>query len=109
LITQFLAFNFLYYTDVRAKTRGWAPPWYGIYRFVLTFIVGGSIVISLIGRGQIADQVGHQPSPADRIRNFTYGSSAEGLEETEEKRREFLPTEEEDMAEDEDEEEEDEE
>ena len=66
-------------------------------------------MISLIGRGQIADQIGHQPSPADRIRNFTYGREAEGVEETEEKRREFLPTEEEDMAEDEDDEDEDEE
>ena len=108
MITQFLAFNFLYYTDVRAKTRGWAPPWYGIYRFVLTFIVGGAIVISLIGRGQIADRVGHVPSAAERIRKFTYGDTVEGMEESEEKRAEFLPTEEEDMAEDEEEDEDEE-
>jgi hypothetical protein len=106
LITQFLAFNFLYYTDVRAKTRGWTPPWYGIYRFVLTFIVGGSIVVSLIGRGQIADRVGHVPSAAERIHRFTYGDTVEGLEESEEKRAEFLPDEEEDMAEEEGEDEE---
>lgn len=107
LITQFLAFNFLYYTDVRAKTRGWTPPWYGIYRFVLTFIVGGAIVISLIGRGQIADRVGHVPSAAERIHRFTYGDSVEGVEESEESRAEFLPDEEE-GAEDEGEEGEDE-
>jgi len=35
---------------------------------VLTFIVGASIVVSLIGRGQIADRVGKLPGPADRVR-----------------------------------------
>ncbi len=109
LITQFVAFTFLYYTDVRAKTRGWTPHWYGIYRFVLTFIVGSSIVISLVARGQIADRVHHVPSAAERIRKFTYGGSVEGMEESEEKRAEFLPTEEEDMAEEEEDEDEDEE
>jgi hypothetical protein len=68
LITQFLAFTFLYYNDARAGARGWAPPWYGTYRFVLTFIVGASIVASLIGRGQIADLVTRPPGPADRMR-----------------------------------------
>ncbi|CZT52636.1 related to MNN4-regulates the mannosylphosphorylation [Rhynchosporium secalis] len=53
LITQFVAFNFLYFTDARATTRGWFPAWYSIYRFVLTFFVGASIVVSLIGRGRI--------------------------------------------------------
>jgi len=68
LIAQFLAFTFLYYNDARASSRGWAPPWYGVYRFVLTFIVGASIVASLIGRGQIADLVTKPPGPADRMR-----------------------------------------
>merc|ERR1712093_409490 len=53
LITQFFAFNFLYFADARATARGWFPPWYSIYRFVLTFFVGASIVISLVGRGKI--------------------------------------------------------
>ena len=107
LITQFLAFNFLYYTDARAKTRGWAPPWYGIYRFVLTFIVGGSIILSLIGRGQIADRIGKMPTAADRIRAFTsYGE--EDMEEEEEARRRFLPDEEKDAEEEEEEDEDDE-
>ena len=105
IISQFLVFNFLYYTDSRATKRGWAPPWYAVYRFVLTFIVGGAIVVSLIARGRIADRVGHVPSAAERIRKFTYGDSVEGMEESEERRAEFLPTEEEDMAEDEDEDE----
>ena len=48
--------------------KGWAPHWYSTYRFVLTFIVGASIVASLIGRGQIADQINRLPSPADRVK-----------------------------------------
>ena len=68
LIAQFLAFTFLYYADARASTRGWAPSWYSTYRFVLTFIVGASIVASHIGRGQIADLVTKPPGPADRMR-----------------------------------------
>ncbi|KAK0664773.1 hypothetical protein DIS24_g323 [Lasiodiplodia hormozganensis] len=67
LIAQFLAFNFLYYADARATVRGWTPPWYGTYRFVLTFIVGASIVVSLIGRGQIVEKVGKLPNPVDRV------------------------------------------
>lgn len=106
LITQFLAFNFLYYTDVRAKTRGWAPAWYGIYRFVLTFVVGSSIVISLIGRGQIADRVGRAPSVADRIAAFgEYHPDEQEELDAQEQRRKFLGDEGED---DEDEEEEEE-
>jgi len=70
LIAQFVAFNILYFADARATVRGWAPHWYSTYRFVLTFIVGASIVISLIGRGQIADKVGRLPGPADRIKQL---------------------------------------
>jgi len=68
LITQFLAFTFLYYADARASVRGWAPPWYSTYRFVLTFIVGASIVASLIGRGQIADLVTKPTGAAERFK-----------------------------------------
>jgi hypothetical protein len=101
LITQFLAFNFLYYTDTRAKTRGWAPPWYGVYRFVLTFIVGASIVVSLIGRGQIADRVGKPPGVADRIRAFRSDSQDTQILEEEEARRRFLGSEDEEEDDDE--------
>jgi len=68
LIAQFLAFTFLYYNDARAGARGWAPSWYGTYRFVLTFIVGASIVASLIGRGQISDLVTRPTGPTERFR-----------------------------------------
>lgn len=67
LITQFAAFTMLYYVDVRATYRGWTPPWYSIYRFVLTFIVGASIVVSLVGRGKISGQVVRQPGAVDKI------------------------------------------
>lgn len=57
LTAQFAAFTFMYFFDARATTKGWTPQWYGTYRFVLTFIVGGAILISLIGREKIgADQ-----------------------------------------------------
>ncbi|ORY14622.1 hypothetical protein BCR34DRAFT_598966 [Clohesyomyces aquaticus] len=67
LITQFGAFVLLYYYDTRATYRGTTPPWYAIYRFVLTFIVGTSIVISLLGRGEVADKVHRLPGAVDRL------------------------------------------
>ena len=81
LISQFLAFTFLYYADARASVRGWAPPWYATYRFVLTFVVGASIVASLIGRGQIADLITAPSGPADRMRALRE-SQLEELEAT---------------------------
>ncbi|KAJ9149455.1 hypothetical protein NKR23_g4218 [Pleurostoma richardsiae] len=53
LTAQFGAFIGLYLADTRATYRGWAPPWYATYRFVLTFIVGSAILISLVGREKI--------------------------------------------------------
>ena len=87
LIAQFLAFNALYYADTRASRKGWAPPWYGTYRFVLTFIVGAAIVVSLIGRGQIHGDMHAKPiGPAERIQKLTSGMSKQ-LEEEEESHR----------------------
>ena len=48
---------------------------------MLTFIVGASIVASLIGRGQIADLVTAPPGPADRMRALR-DSQLEELEES---------------------------
>ncbi|KAF2460620.1 hypothetical protein BDY21DRAFT_280048 [Lineolata rhizophorae] len=93
LITQFVAFTFLYRVDTKATSSGWCPPWYGIYRFVLTFIVGTSIVVSLIGRGEIAERMGRLPSPAQRIREFQE-AGAQPLEEGEEGRTQALEKEE---------------
>lgn len=70
LITQFLGFTYLYYADASATARGWAPPWYAMYRFVLTFVVGASIVATLVGHGEIAHMVGETPSATDRVRQF---------------------------------------
>lgn len=106
LISQFLAFTFLYFADARAVVRGWAPPWYSTYRFVLTFVVGASIVASLIGRGEIADKIGQLPGPADRMKALRE-SQAQSLAEEEEARRQRLAAEEEE-EDDEDEAEEDE-
>ena len=81
--------------------NGWAPHWYSTYRFVLTFIVGASIVASLIGRGQIADQINRLPSPADRVKRLR-DIQYEAAEEEERATRARL------IAEDEGEEDEDE-
>jgi hypothetical protein len=70
LITQFLAFNFLYFTVAQATRRGWCPPWYTTYRFILTFIVGASIVLSLIGRGQISGLVSREHGPTKRLQEL---------------------------------------
>lgn len=53
LIIQFLGFVGMYLADSRATSRGWSPQWYMTYRFILTLVVGASIVITLIGRGQV--------------------------------------------------------
>src|SRR6187549_2972790 len=55
LISQFAAFTGLYFADSTAAARGWAPTWYGTYRFVLTFIVGSAIMASLVGRAKIGE------------------------------------------------------
>ena len=85
LIVQFFAFNSLYYADTRATRHGWTPPWYGTYRFVLTFIVGASIVISLIGRSRIADKGHSLPGPADRVKAL--GDHMEKLRAEEQERK----------------------
>lgn len=106
LIAQFSAFTFLYYADANAVTRGWVPHWYNTYRFVLTFVVGVSIVISLAARGQIADKIHRMPSPADRVKALR-DSQLEALEQEEiEKRAQVAADEEGDDDEEGDEEEE---
>jgi predicted RND superfamily exporter protein len=71
LITQFFGFVALYYVDTRATIMGWTPSWYRTYRFILTFIVGASIVMTLIGRGELPD---HIPGSVDRAKVFKEGS-----------------------------------
>lgn len=89
LITQFLAFNFLYFTDARASVRGWFPAWYSIYRFVLTFIVGASIVASLVGRGRIVKHDAAMRSPVDYVK-ADRDSQWEALEREEKERRQAM-------------------
>lgn len=94
LITQFLAFNFLYFADARATVRGWFPPWYSTYRFVLTFFVGASIVVSLVGRGQIAKKDHSLRSPIDYVKQDR-DAQWEALGREEEERQQKLAKEEE--------------
>lgn len=84
--------------------RGMAPHWYTTYRFVLTFIVGASIVMSLAARGQIADKIHNMPSPADRVKALR-DSQLEALEQAEIEERALRAAQRD--AEDEDEEDED--
>ncbi|KAL8939912.1 MAG: hypothetical protein Q9216_003101 [Gyalolechia sp. 2 TL-2023] len=106
LIAQFTAFIFLYFADANAVVKGWAPPWYSTYRFVLTFIVGASIVFSLIGRGQIADKVSRLPSPADRLRDLRASQLAAAEQEERERRMRVVAEDEEAEEEEGDEDEE---
>ena len=75
LISQFLAFNMFYSVDAKACTNGWTPPWYSSYRFILTFIVGSSLVLSLIGRGQVSHRIEKAPTAADRVKELGDGES----------------------------------
>jgi hypothetical protein len=95
LITQFLAFNFLYFADARATVRGWFPEWYSVYRFVLTFFVGASIVISLIGRGQIVKVDHTLRNPVDYVKKDR-DSQWEAFEREEKERRAQMVKEDED-------------
>ena len=72
------------------------------YRFVLSFIVGASIVISLIGRGQVADKIGRMPGPADRLRALRE-SQMEEIEKEERERRARIMAQDEEDEEDEEE------
>ncbi|EED24343.1 conserved hypothetical protein [Talaromyces stipitatus ATCC 10500] len=72
LITQFLAFTFLYYNDARAAGRGLAPHWYGMYRFVLTFVVGASIVATLIGREHISQHDTEEHTLKEKIQALLF-------------------------------------
>ena len=86
LITQFIAFNFLYFADARATVRGWFPAWYSTYRFVLTFLVGASIVISLVGRGRIISSDHTLKNPIDYVKEDRDAQWA-ALEREEKERR----------------------
>ncbi|GAA6063936.1 hypothetical protein JCM10212_004795, partial [Sporobolomyces blumeae] len=51
LVGQWAAFFGMWYADQQTTARGWAPRWYSIYRFWLTSLVGGSILVSLAAQG----------------------------------------------------------
>ncbi len=72
------------------------------YRFVLSFVVGASIVISLIGRGQVADKIGRMPGPADRLRALRESQMEEIEKEERERRARIMAQDEEDEEEEED-------
>lgn len=73
LITQFAAFIALYWADTTAARRGWAPSWYGTYRFVLTAVAGAAIAISLIGRAKVGDAKPRLSGLDQKIHEKYYG------------------------------------
>ncbi|CAG8982132.1 hypothetical protein HYALB_00003224 [Hymenoscyphus albidus] len=107
LITQFSTFTFMYFADARATVRGWCPPWYATYRFVLTFLVGASIIATLVGRGQIAvSGHGKLTSPVDYVKQDRDAQWLALEKEEKQRRKELAAKEEEDEEEAEEEEEE---
>ena len=110
LITQFLGFIWLYWMDAEGTQKGILPEWYGMYRFFLTFVVGTSLLLSLIGRGQVAEYSAPPGRPADIMTQ--YKSRRRELMEQEEREiqeRHAREAEEEEEREGEQEEQEDEE
>jgi hypothetical protein len=75
LISQFFAFCFMYSFDFRATVRGWLPPWYATYRFVLTGVVGSAIVLSLIFRAKIGQA--HERTAVVPLKNRIQGKPSE--------------------------------
>lgn len=67
---------------------------------MLTFVVGASIVISLIGRGQVVEDLGRLPGPADRVKALR-DSQVESLEKEERARVAMTAAKEEEEGEDE--------
>ena len=62
--------------------------------------MGASIVISLVGRGQIADKVGKLPGPADRLKALRDSQMASLEKEEDERRAKIIAKDEEDDDED---------
>jgi hypothetical protein len=77
----------MYYNDARSSARGLAPHWYGMYRFVLTFVVGASIVASLIGRERISNAMTAEYTLAEKVQALLYLRKKE-IEETKRKEAE---------------------
>ena len=69
----------------------------------MTFIVGFAIVVSLIGRGQIADKINRLPSPADRVKALR-DQQYEAMEQEERYKQQKMVEKEEDEEEDEEDE-----
>ncbi|GAA5900675.1 DUF3429 domain-containing protein [Sporobolomyces salmoneus] len=51
LVGQWAAFFGMWYADQQTTSKGWAPRWYSTYRFWLTSVVGGSILLTLAAQG----------------------------------------------------------
>jgi len=89
LLAQFAGFTGMYFADAQATTWGWAPKWYTTYRFVLTFIVGASIVATLVGRGQIGDSITPQENARNHLKAIR-DTQWENLQKEEDERKKHV-------------------
>lgn len=55
LIAHFITFTGVWFADAACARKGLAPGWYNQYRFLLTFIVCTSILLTLIVSGWLGD------------------------------------------------------
>ncbi|KAI5300631.1 hypothetical protein KEM55_006062 [Ascosphaera atra] len=54
LLSQFIAFAGLYFVDANAASAGLAPKWYANYRWLLTFVIGASVFVTIWNREMLA-------------------------------------------------------
>lgn len=62
LVAHFITFTGVWFADAAAARKGYAPGWYNQYRFLLTFIVCSSILLTLIVSGWLGDPQQATPS-----------------------------------------------
>ena len=56
LLTQLAGFFAIWAGDQRLTAMGWCPKFYSTYRFILSAVVGSSIMLTLIGNAYYAPQ-----------------------------------------------------
>ncbi|KAF9261456.1 hypothetical protein L218DRAFT_961458 [Marasmius fiardii PR-910] len=59
LLSQWVGFTCLWWADAKVTGMGWAPKWYGQYRFYLSVLVGTCIIGSIAGTSYYGPVAGH--------------------------------------------------
>lgn len=86
LIAHFITFTGVWFVDSAAARNGLAPGWYNQYRFLLTFIVCSSILLTLIVSGWLGDPQQATPHSSrleslreEEVKQFDKDNSKSGL------------------------------